>query len=76
MSELRVNAFNFEWDATVLLYANHPWTLIGKVLAKAWKKGLYLFFVGYLRIQTGPVETSFASNDGEGRLVDEPFISR
>ena len=32
------NAFAYLWDPGVCLYANPPWTLIGKVLAKIAKE--------------------------------------
>ena len=31
-----MNAFNYHWDPRIQLYANPPWTLIWKMLAKIW----------------------------------------
>ena len=36
---LKQNAFAYMWDPGVCLYANPPWTLIGKVLDKIAKEG-------------------------------------
>ena len=39
------NAFNFIWDPKWVYYANPPWTLIGRVLKKAWKDGAKILLV-------------------------------
>ena len=39
------NAFAYVWDAAVCLYANPPWTLIGRVLAKVAKDGSRVLLV-------------------------------
>ena len=42
---LRQNAFAYLWDPWICLYANPPWTLIGKVLAKIAKKASRMLLV-------------------------------
>ena len=39
------NAFNFVWEPKWVYYANPPWTLIGRVLKKAWKDGAKVLLV-------------------------------
>ena len=40
-----INAFNYIWDPKWTYYANPPWTLIGKLLKKAWKDGANILLV-------------------------------
>ena len=42
---LGINAFNYEWDSNVILYANPPWTLIDMVLDKIQQEGAHVLLV-------------------------------